>query len=347
MDGISQVSRQAIKALGACRPGSTTDLEIWSLIHNSPNMNPAGDSTRFRSARASRIRFISWAGRASFRPNQDTLVLAMHLQLAPVTLPLVATGARLAVFLHGIEAWTRLSRLQNLALRRACLLSNSQYCGARFKAANPDYAGRDIQVCHLGVPAQTEEPENGEPLGNFALMVGRISADERYKGHDTLLELWPQLSGAVPGARLVIAGEGDDRKRLESKATDLGLRDRVKFLGRVSDARLAALYRDCSFFVMPSSNEGFGLVFVEAMRAGKACIGGYGAPAEVIEHGVTGLLVEPAEPGQILAALLRLFQEPAARESMGRAGRARFLREFTDTQFKNRLRMSLDLPSVT
>ena len=83
---------------------------------------------------------------------------------------------------------------------------------------------------------------------------------------------------------------------------------------------LAALYRDCAFFVMPSRDEGFGLVFLEAMRAGKACIGGAGAAAEVIEDGVTGLVVDAADRQQVAKAVVRLFLEPDDAGAHGTGG---------------------------
>ena len=132
--------------------------------------------------------------------------------------------------------------------------------------------------------------------GSTALIVARMSAAERYKGHDALLDLWPGVLARRPDARLVVAGDGDDRPRLESRARSLGLSHAVSFAGRVSDARLNELYDECRFLVMPSRDEGFGLVFLEAMRAGKPCIGARGAAEEIIEHNVTGLIVDPGNP---------------------------------------------------
>ena len=117
----------------------------------------------------------------------------------------------------------------------------------------------------------------------------------------------------------------------------------VSFLGHVSDIALEALYRDCAFFVMPSRNEGFGLVFLEAMRARKACIGGVGAAAEVIEDGITGFVIDPGEPEQVLQAVLRLFREPETRERMGQAGALRMARHFTEEHFRCRFRAILGL----
>src|SRR5262249_54088385 len=154
----------------------------------------------------------------------------------------------------------------------------------RFRAANPDLADRPIEICQLAVRERDPAPVSFEPAvpcaGPFALIVGRMMAEERYKGHDLLIDIWPSVVAAVPGAGLVVVGDGDDRARLHARAASLG--DRVSFTGHVSDGALARLYRDCAFFVMPSRDEGFGLVFLEAMQAGKACIGAMGAAAEVI-----------------------------------------------------------------
>jgi phosphatidylinositol alpha-1,6-mannosyltransferase len=161
-----------------------------------------------------------------------------------------------------------------------------------------------------------------------------MASEERYKGHDLLIDLWSRVSAEVPGARLVIAGDGDDRARLEAKAAPLG--NIVNFLGRVPDETLVTLYRQCVFFVMPSRDEGFGLVFLEAMRAGKACIGAVGAAAEIIEDGVTGLVVDPGDPEEVFKAVVRLFREPDTRECMGQAGASRVAAQFTEAHFRRR-----------
>jgi glycosyltransferase involved in cell wall biosynthesis len=89
---------------------------------------------------------------------------------------------------------------------------------------------------------------------------------------------------------------------------------------------------------MPSREEGFGLVFLEAMRAGKACIGAVGAAAELIEDGVTGFVVDPDDPEQVQKAVVRLFLDPAFAARLGEAGALRWAREFTEDAFAERLR---------
>ncbi len=111
--------------------------------------------------------------------------------------------------------------------------------------------------------------------------------------------------------------------------------------GRAARPARGELYRDCAFFAMPSRDEGFGLVFLEAMREGKACIGGMGAAAEVIEDGVSGLVVPPDDRERLLEAVLRLFREPDTRARMGQAGAERVAREFTEAHFRVRFRALL------
>jgi glycosyltransferase involved in cell wall biosynthesis len=163
-----------------------------------------------------------------------------------------------------------------------------------------------------------------------------MAAVERYKGHDALLDCWTRVAQAVPGARLVVAGEGDDRARLQDKARGLGLDGLVDFLGEVAPARLPALYRGCAFFVMPSRDEGFGLVYLEAMRAGRACLAAAGAAEEVVLHERTGLIVPYGAPAALEAALVRLFLRPEERDALGRAGAALFAERFTEERFRRR-----------
>jgi phosphatidyl-myo-inositol dimannoside synthase len=348
-DGISEVSRQLVRALRATQGVHISKVAAWSLTSASSTTGASPWSGLvYRSAFGNKLRFMFWGLQAAVRKGEWTLVVVLHVHLAPVALPLIARGARMALFLHGIEAWCRLSVLEAAAVQRAWLvMANSHHTIAGFKAANPAHASREVEICPLGISGRAGESPSLPSGERFALIVGRMAAEERYKGHDLLLEIWPKVIAGVPDAALFVAGDGDDRDRLEAKVVGLGLNDSVKFLGRVSDGTLAGLYRDCAFFVMPSRHEGFGLVFLEAMQAGKACIGGVGAAAEVIEDGVTGLVVDPDRPEQVLSAVLRLFGEPETREQMGRAGAERLARQFTEEQFQRRFRTLLGLEPGT
>ncbi len=165
-----------------------------------------------------------------------------------------------------------------------------------------------------------------------------MSSSERYKGHDELLECWSAVLAELPSAQLVIAGQGDDLTRLRSKAESLGIASSVLFLGFVTDGTLAALRERAALFALPSRGEGFGLVYLEAMRAGLACIGGASnAASDVIAHEETGLLVNPQNGRALSSAIVALLRAPERRAAYGAAGKRRFEREFTFERYCERL----------
>lgn len=334
-DGLSRLSREVAAALGS----PTSRVELWSLT-DPRNEDFAVDHVSHRGAGGVRTRVVAWSLRETLRSQAGRLVLTLHTHVAPLALPFVLRGARFVHVLVGIECWKPLSRLERAALAKAdLLLAISKHSEVKFKEANREFVDRDVVVCHPGIAPL--EPEGSFCDESFGLIVGRMSRVERYKGHDLLLEGWRSLLPEFPKARLVVAGDGDDRERLEAKSLRLGLGAAVRFVGRVSDAALQELYRTCSFFVMPSRDEGFGLVFLEAMRAGKACIGAFGAASEIIEDGATGLLVSPDDVAQLMHAVAQMFREPTRRSEMGRRANERFLERFTSRAFQDRLSSAL------
>ena len=325
-DGISRLARLVTGTVG--------EATVLAL-HEPASLTRLG-AARVRGAGGRTASFVAAALGGAAAAGRRTTVIVTHLHLAPAALAFAARGASVTALLCGVEAWTPVSRLQRAALGRAArLIAISRFTRDRFLAANPHFAGRTVDVCHLGVeplPAAAAAPA-GPPS---ALIVGRMAADERYKGHDPLLEIWREVAAAVPGAALRIVGDGDDRARLERKAASLGISDRVAFLGGIDEVGLLHEYERCTAFVMPSRDEGFGFVFVEAMRAARACLGSRGAAAEIIADQDTGLLVDPADRAQLLHGVIRMLRDRPATEAMGARGRARFIQEFTEQRFRDR-----------
>jgi phosphatidylinositol alpha-1,6-mannosyltransferase len=337
-DGVSTLSREVSRALPA--------PSLVLSLHDSAAAADSSADLELRGARGSRIRFLADVARAMPRVTPETVVVCTHLHLAPAARMLAWRGQRATIILCGIEAWVSVRPAERWAIAGGEVVAISQHTVGRFKAANPALASIDVVVCHPGLPAKS--PSQGAwpaapecSASPTALIVARMSAAERYKGHDALLDVWPRFSARHPNAVLAIAGDGDDRQRLEARVAALGIAHAVRFLGRVDDDRLDELYRACRLFVMPSRDEGFGLVFLEAMRAGKPCIGGRGAASEIIQHGVTGLIVDPDSRPELTAALERLYSEPDTCQQFGAAGRERFQTTFTNDSFQARFRKAI------
>ncbi|MDE3154710.1 MAG: glycosyltransferase family 4 protein [Acidobacteriota bacterium] len=336
-DGVSCVARQLARAVHAASSGPPPEIWVYAdeARHDLVEAEVPGT---VRSAAGRRGRLVRWALVRATSRCRRLLVIVAHARLAPLALPLVARGARLAIYLHGIEVWRPLSPLETATFRRAAvLLANSRHTVDGFRMANPALAGAAIAICPPGVsPIGTSGSRRTSSVPTV-LTVGRLWAEERYKGHDQLFDIWPAVRQAVPAARLVIVGDGDDRPRLERRAAAEGLGGSVEFLGRVPRARLEQAYRECDLFAMPSAREGFGLVFLEAMSAGKPCIGGTGGASEIIVDGDTGFVVDPADREALRAALLRLLGDRDLRERMGSAGARRVAECFTQAHAMRRM----------
>ena len=339
-DGISEMTRQWVRVVESSVGCDAQRVEVWSLDDQTRPPRLGGAST-FRTAQAGRLRFASFALRDGLLPATDTVVVVMHLQLLPVALPLIWRGARLVTVLMGIEAWTPLSALQKAAIRSAWkVIAISAHTAVRFRIANPWIDEKPITVCHPGVPPRPRLA--AAPFeGRYALIVGRMDSRERYKGHDALIELWPAVMETIADAHLIVVGDGDDAARLRQKAAETC--DGITFLGRVDEATLAALYRDAALFVMPSPDEGFGLVFLEAMRASTPCIAAFGAAEEFITDGHNGLIVDADDDDELLAAIVQLFTDRQERMRMGAAAARLVSAEFDEAALKRRICAVLEL----
>ncbi|HVS13040.1 MAG TPA: glycosyltransferase family 4 protein [Thermoanaerobaculia bacterium] len=256
------------------------------------------------------------------------------------------------VAMLGIEVWRPLSPTRRRALAGSAIRLAISETTRRLALPHLPANARDCEVLHLALEERPPSGEADDALlsrvgSDFLLMVGRMSTLEAYKGHDRILEALSRLTASAERARalptLVVAGGGDDRPRLEARARELGLTDRVAFTGHVSEATLRRLYERCAAFVMPSRGEGFGLVYLEAMRAGKACVALRGTVAEeIVVDGVTGRLVDPAAPEELAAAIVDLVGDPEQARRLGAAGRKRLAERFPYARFEAGLHGHLD-----
>jgi len=168
------------------------------------------------------------------------------------------------------------------------------------------------------------------PIGEFSdgklniLFVGRL---EKRKGVKYLLEAFRQVKQEIPDSRLIIVGPGTRlRRRYEKHVMKNGLKD-VVFTGLVPYEELPRYYKAADVFCAPATGrESFGIILLEAMAVGKPIVAsdieGY---ANVVSHGVDGLLVPPADKGSLAQALISLLADGSLRQKMGAKGRAKAL----------------------
>jgi phosphatidyl-myo-inositol dimannoside synthase len=282
---------------------------------------PGGRWNAVRAAR--RIRFA------------NDVTLFWHLDLLKLA-PVLPPTRRRVVFLHGIEAWRRRGWLTRSLLRHATIFANSEHTVSRARACIPEIHQHNVRVIPLGAGesvAQRATPD-ATPA---AIMIGRLDGGERYKGHHEVIAAWPRVRREVTGAQLWIVGEGDLRSELEDHAASSGAADAVRFFGRIDEAEKARLIAAARCLVLPSRGEGFGLVYLEAMRAARPCLVGTDAGREVVNPPEAGLAVDPADAASLTSAIVRLMTDTAEWQRMSDAAQRRYEMQFTAWHFQQRL----------
>ncbi len=286
----------------------------------------------------------TFAARLYLAGRRADCVVYNHLGVATAQASLLSGMRRpYAVFLHGAESWDDgLDPSWRRALVDAGMrLANSAYTARRVAEAHPDIPASEVLPLAL-LPERDTGPVDGALVSSITprtiITASRMTPDAPVSGHDELLEAWPAVLARRPDARLALVGRGADEKRLEAKANALGLVGSVRFCGYVSEATLDAMLAKAGGFALPSHAEGFGLAYLRAMRAAVPCIAAAdGAASEVVEDGVTGTLVPPADRDALAQAVIAMLGDSVRRRAMGEAGRARFEALFTFEIFRERL----------
>jgi len=251
---------------------------------------------------------------------------------------------RVILFLHGIEAWRKPSWATRVLLRRVDhFLSNSQSTWERFLDFAPQFRAARHTVVHLGIGERLSEA-SATPCGPpAAVIIGRLARDERYsKGHRELIVAWPIVRQRIQDAQLWVVGDGPLRPELESLARSAGVAEAVRFFGQVSESEKIELIRRSRCLAMPSRGEGFGLVYLEAMRLGRPClVSNCDAGREVINPPEGGLAVAPHNPDEIARAVCELLTTDSRWQQRSQAARSRFEDCFTAGHFRERLRRAV------
>jgi phosphatidylinositol alpha-1,6-mannosyltransferase len=324
--GIAQYNRDFLSALAEC--GATSAITV--LPRHAPDRVTAPAGVQQAPARSGRIAYAVSSARAVLRQGTD-VVFCGHLYLAPLAMLIARLGrAKLIVQLHGIEAWPRPTLLRRSSIEAADLV----LCVSRHTRASVLSWASIAPERVLVLPNTVSEaftPGDGSALRTawglegkrVLLSVGRMDPSERYKGQDRVIGAIAHLVGEGHDIVYVVVGEGCDRARLEAVAREAGVAGRVRFTGAVGMDTLVEAYRMADLFVMPSTGEGFGIAFLEAMASGTPALGLAAAGAlDALGDGELGTAVAASD---LPAALARALAQPKAHgHDLAAAVRSRF-----------------------
>jgi len=303
-------------------------------LSKHPNMHPMLKLWGGNRSKAALITHTIFA-----LPTIDVLLVG-HLGLAPLANALKVLGRIQSyyVILHGIEAWQRVSFLERKALQAATgIIATTRFTATECSRHN------HIDADHFHIIPLCTDERSVNPSPNFRLngrfkllCVARQDASERYKGFEQIFHALALLKPTYPDIHLNLIGQGNDQPRLKDVVVELGISQQVTFWGALSNEDLAAAYATCDVFTMPSKKEGFGIVFLEAMRWGKPCIGGnHGGTPDVIEHGQSGFLVGDEDISALAEYIQTLADDGALCIKMGKYGQQMVSNKFSKQVFQS------------
>jgi phosphatidylinositol alpha-1,6-mannosyltransferase len=293
----------------------------------------AGSIVQFLAA------FVRQAGKS------DVLLLG-HVNFAPFALlyKTLRPRGKVVLFAHGIEIWNdpryRRARvyepwlLRTFVDRVAIVSRYSQGLMAQgFGLSDEQFS---LFPNAINIP---ERPQHvGKKAANI-LVVSRLASSEAEKHVDKVVRALPKVRYAVPHARITIVGDGGLRPELEALARELGVADYVHFAGFVDERGLAQAYQEACVFALPSSKEGFGIVYLEAWAKGLPVIASrFGAAPEVVADGIDGYTVDPSNSHELAERLTYLLINRDQASRFADAGWQKLKAHYSDQIFRKRLR---------
>lgn len=284
----------------------------------------------FRGFSRSKLGFTRAAMQMAGGETRIVLVTHPHLAVPGAQMKLLNGHLKMLTISHGIEIWEPLTWFRRVAFRKSdVFLAPSRYTAEKIEREqnaprnrvrrlpwplSPEIARMAERADQLPVPAAF-------PEGLIVLTVARLAASEKYKGVDKLIQAIAHLGSDIENLHLVIVGGGDDLARHVRLAADLGVADCVHFFDNLARDETAGCYFRSDVFALPSSGEGFGLVFLEAMAFGKPVIGAAaGGIPDIVEDGTNGFLVSAGDVSQLCQALTVLLTNQQLRTELGGRG---------------------------
>ena len=273
-------------------------------------------------------------------------VFCGHAYLAPLVGTLCQPlGIPYTVITHGKEVWQPLPKLTKTSLQKASQIWTVSRYTREIASTNNSLNSNKIQILPCAVDGNRFTPgaKPADLLEHYGLRgakvlmsVTRLWSGDIYKGVDVTIRALSQIAEAFPEVKYLVIGRGDDQPRLMQLAKDLGVQDKVVFAGFVATEELVRHYHLADAYIMPSQ-EGFGIVYLEAMACGVPVLSGDAdGSADPLQDGKLGWRVPHRDPNAVAAACIEILKGEDQRCD-GEWLRKEVLSEFGIEAFQKRL----------
>lgn len=336
--GIQRFNRRVAAGL----ENNGLNATVMMIVDARGEMPDDTAGVRYRGFEAKIGDFASAFARATRKAD---VLLVGHINLMPFAAlyKVLRPRGKVILFAHGIEIWNdpryRKARFYEPALlpwavnKVAVVSRYSQGLMAKGFSLPP---GR-FSLFPNAINLPSARPDCARSGANI-LVVSRLGANEAEKHVDKVIRALPLVRKAVPDAMVTIVGDGPLRAGLEALAGQLDVAEHVRFAGFVSDAELDEAYSQASVFALPSSKEGFGIVYLEAWARGLPVVASrFGAAPEVVGDGIDGFTVDPEDIAALADRLARLLADKALSVRFAAAGWEKLEQAYSDEAFAERL----------
>ena len=323
--GIQSYVKDILKAYLPLTAGTNSPPQAEVLLlRDSPDCNNPYESKNLKfyylkteNAGLGRLKFatVLLTRLLQKRPQR---VFCGHIKLAPLIQILCQPlGIPYTILTYGKEVWEPLGPKDQTAMSKAdSIWTISRYTRDRtceINQLNPEKF--HIVPCTVDENIFTNGPKPQDLLEQYNLVgakilmtVARLRSSDIYKGVDVTIQALPQIAKTFPNVKYLVIGRGDDRSRLAKLADDLGVTERVIFAGFVPTENLAAHYQLADAYVMPSQ-EGFGIVYLEALACGVPVLAGDGdGSADPLQDGKLGWRVPHRDSAAVAIACVEMLR---------------------------------------
>lgn len=347
--GIEKFNRAFLKSLSELEAEGSVSANSISLYDRSID-EKYFSADNYIASSGSKFSFMGQLIKAA--SQYDTIIVG-HLNLAmpAMLIKKLYPSKKMVVIIHGIEVWDEVKGSKKQLLDNAdFILAVSNFTASKLVDVQK-VDSKKIKLFHntldpfFELPGAFEKPQylkkrynilNGEKI---VYTMTRMSSREKYKGYDKVIEALPSLVKKYPGIKYIIGGKADEAEkiRVENMVKEKHLQDHVILSGFIEDEEVVDHFQLADVFIMPSSGEGFGIVFIEAMACGLPVIGGnIDGTVDALQNGKLGKLVNPADAKAIAKAIDE--QLNGGRTISGKELQNAMLEKFAYPKYKNRLK---------
>lgn len=280
--------------------------------------------------------------------DADLFVIG-HVNLLPLAalVRLLRWKLPILLFVHGDEVWNDPGQRRKRWYEPYLISALTKIASVSNFTANIMSREFNVAPAKFSLLPNAVDPIDFFPKRNFGspiiLTVTRLNPRDREKNVGPMIEAVADLKSRIPDVRYEIIGSGTLVAELKKKAAKHGVADIVEFRGRVSEDELSEAYGRATLFALPSSKEGFGIVYLEAWLRGLPVICScFGASQEIVSNGEDGFVVDHRDPIAVAERLFQLLSNPGLAQQLGQNGRKKVEQKYLNRSFRENLDRLLD-----